>query len=238
MHVASHELTALRGIRLITNHLRGRDTRFMGKQESWKRAGLNHRGRQRARWWSRAGGPQCPSTPAGAVDRPSPRLPRRLPARGCGRPGGGGPGRRSVLPRADLGGWRPSQPPPESGTRDKRVESPVSRRRAARPGRAGQGRAWALPRPRCRSARRAGEALPLLRSPAVASPKALCLALSLQGERAPEAWQDLCYSFPWDSFSENSYVVPKWERCTNHVLLYSQLLHFSLGNDLKNIILT
>lgn len=160
MHVASHELTALRGIRLITNHLRGGDTRFMGKQESWKRAGLNHRGRQRARWWSRAGGPQCPSTPAGAVDRPSPRLPRRLPARGCGRPGGGGPGRRSVLPRADPGGWRPSQPPPESGTRDKRVEPPVSRRCAARPGRAGQGMGPSPPALPLRSESGGGTATP------------------------------------------------------------------------------
>lgn len=240
----------------------------MGKRERWKWAEQNHRGHQGAGWWPRAGGSGpdsaalCAPPPGPGGDRLSLRLPRRLRARGCGRPGGGGgPGEGVSL----TSGWsRRMEPlPAASRERDKGtkgearapgVPAPCS---PGRPGpgrtsqdRAGQGRAGPGRAGRASSPpalllplQSGREARPLACSIAVAAPKSLCLALSRQGEEALGAWQFRCYSFPLDSLSrlqgegtsENSYTVPKRERCTNHVLLYSQLLDFPLnGNDWKD----
>lgn len=122
------------------------------------------------------------AAPCVPLPGPSPRPPRRRPAPGCGRRQRRGG--RSVLPRADPGGWHRSQPPPESGTRGQKgkVRPLVCRRRAdgIGPGRAGPG--------------------PHRSRSAVAYPKAVCVTLSLQAKKAPGAWQYRCCSLPWDSF--------------------------------------
>lgn len=192
--------------------------------ELWRGAEMNHRGHQRAWWWPQGGG-GCPLCPSARAIPPAPPAP---PCPGMGAvaaPWGqvsltsGWPGWMAPLPAASRErnkgtkgeGQAPGVPAP------------------SRWDRAGPDPHRSRPFPLCRGVPKGllchtvtsetestrSLAIPLLFF-------TLGLILPLQGERS----------------SENSYALPKQERCTNLVLLYSQLLDFNLGNDWNNNILT